>query len=280
MQHAYDMAHAAADWLRARIPAPSAAAVLGSGLGALADQLEDAVQIPYGEIPHFPAPKVSGHAGVLSVGRLPGRKTVVAALSGRVHLYEGHPIEEVVHAVRTMALWGVRDLVITNAAGGIDGAFAPGDLMLITDHLNLTGKNPLWGVNDDRLGQRFPDMSHAYSPTLRRIVQACARDLGQTLRSGVYAGVMGPSYETPAEIRMLGHVGAAAVGMSTVNEVIAARHAGLQVCGISCITNLAAGLSATELHHDEVKTTAELARERFLALVCEALERFAERPER
>ncbi len=275
MHDAYEKAAEAAQWLRARLPAPSGAAVLGSGLGALADQLEDAQVIPYGEIPYFPGPAVSGHAGVLTVGRLPGCDTRIAALSGRVHLYEGHPVWQVVHAVRTLKLWGVRDLLITNAAGGIDPAFVPGDLMLITDHLNLTGKNPLWGHNDDRLGERFPDMSHAYDPGLAAVVRDCAQTLGQTLREGVYAGVLGPSYETPAEIRMLRVVGAGAVGMSTVNEVIAARHAGLRVCGISCITNLAAGLGTEALHHDEVKEIAALARNRFLGLVTAAMDRFA-----
>ena len=272
MHGVYDRAAEAAAWLRARHSAPKTAIVLGSGLGALADQLEDAVRFEFADIPHFPKPKVSGHAGALVVGRLPGRRGVIAALAGRVHLYEGHPVADVVHAVRSLRLWGVESLMITNAAGGIDPSFEPGDLMLITDHINLSGHNPLHGMNDERLGVRFPDMGGAYDPALNQILRESAKADGLPLREGVYAGVPGPSYETPAEIRMLGIIGANAVGMSTVCEVIAAHHTGLRTCGVSCVTNLAAGLGDEPLDHADVKEVARRVRARFLSLVIRALD--------
>jgi purine-nucleoside phosphorylase len=272
MDGVYDRAAEAASWLKAQYPAPAAAIILGSGLGALADQLEDATTFAFEDIPHFPKPKVSGHAGTLVVGRLPGCQGVVAALAGRVHIYEGHPVADVVHAVRTLRLWGVSNLMITNAAGGIDPAFEPGDLMLITDHINLSGHNPLQGMNDERLGVRFPDMGAAYDPELNGIVRAAAAEDGLRLREGVYAGVPGPSYETPAEIRMLRICGANAVGMSTVCEVIAGHHAGLRTCGISCVTNLAAGLGDEPLDHADVKDVARRVRAQFLSLVIRALD--------
>ena len=240
---AYDAAREAADFLATRTAAPRICAVLGSGLGAFADTLHDPVRIPYDEIPHFNGVKVVGHAGVLVVGRVGPDGPRIAALSGRVHYYEGHGAADVVHAVRTMRLWGCEGLMITNAAGGINPSFATGGLMRITDHINLTGCNPLFGLNDSRLGVRFPDMSHAYDPALGALFEQVAREQKIDLKSGVYIGVTGPSYETPAEIRMFAKGGADAVGMSTVMEVIAARHAGLRVVGISCITNPAAGLS-------------------------------------
>lgn len=272
MNGVYERAAESAAWLKARAKAPKAAIILGSGLGALADRLEDATAFPYTEIPHFPQPKVSGHAGQLVVGRLPGHDGVVAALAGRVHLYEGHPVSDVVHAVRTLRLWGVEKLLITNAAGGVDPSFEPGDLMLITDHINLSGHNPLQGAHDARLGERFPDMTHAYDPALRTVLREAAQAEGITLREGVYFGVPGPSYETPAEIRMVRTCGGNAVGMSTVCEVIAGHHTGLRVCGVSCITNMAAGMTDETLHHDDVKAVATKARARFLGLVTRALD--------
>lgn len=264
---AYDAAREAADFLATRAPAPRICAVLGSGLGAFAGTLHDAVHIPYTEIPHFSGVKVVGHAGELVVGRVGKDGPRIAALSGRVHYYEGHSPDEVVHAVRTMRLWGCQGLLITNAAGGINPSFATGGLMRITDHINLTGRNPLFGLNDSRFGVRFPDMSHAYDPALGALFDEVAAAEGIDLKAGVYVGVTGPSYETPAEIRMFATGGADAVGMSTVMEVIAARHAGLRVVGVSCITNPAAGLSTELLDHADVKAAATKARSKFLRLV-------------
>lgn len=245
--------------------APEIALILGSGLGVLADHVEDAAVIPYEEIPHFPLSTVEGHAGELVIGRLAGRTVVI--MRGRFHMYEGYGPELTAFPVRVMKALGARTLVVTNAAGGINTSFEPGDLMLITDHLNLTGRNPLVGPNDGELGPRFPDMSEAYSRRLRVIALDTAREQGLALREGVYAGLLGPSYETPAEIRMLRALGADAVGMSTVAEVIAARHTGLEVLGISCISNMAAGILDQPLSHDEVMETTERVKSRFLALV-------------
>jgi purine-nucleoside phosphorylase len=244
---------------------PEIALILGSGLGVLAEHVEDAAVILYEEIPHFPLSTVEGHAGELVIGRLAGRTVVI--MRGRFHMYEGYGPELTAFPVRVMKALGARTLVVTNAAGGINTSFEPGDLMLITDHLNLTGRNPLVGPNDDELGPRFPDMSEAYSRRLRAIATETAREQGLRLREGVYAGLLGPSYETPAEIRMLRALGADAVGMSTVAEVIAARHAGLDVLGISCISNMAAGILDQPLSHDEVMETTERVKSRFLALV-------------
>ena len=245
--------------------APEIALILGSGLGVLADHVEDAAVIPYEDIPHFPLSTVEGHAGELVIGRLAGRPVVI--MRGRFHMYEGYGPELTAFPVRVMKALGARTLVVTNAAGGINTSFEPGDLMLIADHLNLTGRNPLVGPNDGELGPRFPDMSEAYSRRLRAIANETAREQGLKLREGVYAGLLGPSYETPAEIRMLRALGADAVGMSTVAEVIAARHAGLEVLGISCISNMAAGILDQPLSHDEVMETTERVKSRFLALV-------------
>jgi purine-nucleoside phosphorylase len=252
--------------LRARIgPPPEIALVLGSGLGALADTLGDRLCIPYTEIPHMPQSAVAGHAGNLVLGELRGRRVVV--MQGRVHLYEGYDAQQVVFGVRSMLRLGAKRLIVSNAAGGIRADLRPGDLMLIEDHLNLTGHNCLVGANDATLGPRFPDMSAAYDPAFIERATSIAAGLGQTLARGVYAGLLGPNYETPAEIRMLRTLGADAVGMSTVNEVIAAHHMGARVLGISCITNLAAGLSAHKLSHAEVESTARASRERFGALI-------------
>jgi len=257
----------------ARSEAPEVGVVLGSGLGAWAESLHQLIKIPYASIPHMPSSAVVGHAGNLCLGQVGG--VSVACLQGRVHLYEGHPLDRVVFGVRVLARLGCRAVLLTNAAGGVDPTFSPGDLMLITDHLNLMGRNPLIGPNEEVLGTRFPDMSDAYDPALGDAARAVAREVGLTLREGVYAGFLGPSYETPAEIRMLRALGANAVGMSTVPEVIALRHMGVRAGAISCITNLAAGLSPTKLDHSEVEATAKQARDRFTALLTAWVQRAA-----
>lgn len=244
---------------------PSVALVLGSGLGGFADELEDRVALPYAEIEGIPVSGVAGHAGQLVIGTAGG--VPVVAMQGRVHLYEGHAPEAVVFGTRLMIALGARTLVITNAAGGVDETFAPGDLMGIEDHLNLTGRNCLVGENDDSLGPRFVDMTEAYDRDLLALAERTAQEQGFALRRGVYAGLLGPTYETPAEVRMVRTLGGHAVGMSTVLEVIAARHMGARVLGISCITNQAAGISGEKLSHEEVKQTAERVRSRFVALL-------------
>lgn len=252
--------------LAARIPEPpEIALVLGSGLGALGERIQNAVTITYGEVPGMPTSAVFGHAGRFRAGTLSGRRVI--AMQGRVHLYEGYDAQQVVFGVRLMLLLGARTLIVSNAAGGIRADFKPGHLMLIEDHLNLTGQNCLRGPNDPALGVRFPDMSAAYDPALLECAQRIAARNQLPVSRGVYAGLLGPTYETPAEIRMLRTLGADAVGMSTVLEVIAARHMGARVLGLSCITNLAAGLSAHPLNHTEVEQTAEASREQFSRLV-------------
>lgn len=240
---------------------PSAGIILGSGLGAFADGFTDAVAIPYSELPGFPTSGVVGHKGRLVIGRLDG--TVIAAMQGRVHGYEGWPAWQVAIGARLLCRLGVRGLVVTNAAGGIRRGMKPGELMRITDHLNLSGQNPLTGPNVEGFGPRFPDMSHAYSPKLGAILEQVATSIGVPVTKGVYASLSGPSYETPAEIRMLATLGADAVGMSTVPEVIVASHMKVPVAGISCITNLAAGISENPLSHEEVAETADRVREQF-----------------
>jgi purine-nucleoside phosphorylase len=252
--------------LRARLTeVPQVALVLGSGLGALADRIEGGVSVEYSELPGMQSSAVVGHAGRFRAGRLFGRNVI--AMQGRVHLYEGHSPAQVVMGVRLMLQVGARSLLVSNAAGGIRSDLTPGTLMLIEDHLNLTGQNCLRGPDDPTLGPRFPDMSEAYDSQLRAAAQRAAAGQNLQLASGVYAGLLGPSYETPAEIRMLRTLGADAVGMSTVLEVIAARHMGARVLGISCITNLAAGLSPHPLSHAEVEHTARESRERFSRLI-------------
>jgi purine-nucleoside phosphorylase len=233
---------------------PRVGVVLGSGLGAFADSLEGLVKIPYAELPHMPSSAVPGHAGNLCFGSVEG--VPVVCMQGRVHLYEGHPVDKVVHGVRTMARMGVRCVLLTNAAGGLEPSWSPGDLMVVTDHINLTCVSPLTGPNDDALGPRFPDMTTAYDPGLRAALHATAAQANIALREGVYAALPGPSYETPAEVRMVRMLGAQAVGMSTVHEVIALRHMGVRVGALSCITNLAAGIGARPLDHAEVEATA------------------------
>ena len=255
-----------ARWLKERFAlSPELALVLGSGLGGLADHFEDRVCIDYAEIPNFPVSTVEGHAGRLVVGTLEGRPAV--AMQGRFHYYEGWAIEEVTFPIRVFKQLGCQALLVTNASGGINPDMRPGDLMLIVDHLNMTGVNPLRGHNDPRIGPRFPDMTEAYDFELRRHAMAVAREHGLMLRTGIYAGLQGPSYETPAEIKMLRRLGGDAVGMSTVPEVIVANHCGLRVLGISCITNMAAGISDQKLTHEEVTETATEARGRFMDLI-------------
>lgn len=244
---------------------PEVGLIMGSGLGVLGDHLEDAVTIAYHDIPHFPVSTVEGHAGELLIGTLSGR--IVILMRGRFHMYEGYGPELTAFPVRVMKALGVKSLLVTNAAGGVNTDFEPGNLMLISDHLNMTGKNPLIGPNDDELGVRFPDMSEAYSKRLREVARSTAASQGLSLREGVYAGLLGPTYETPAEIRMLRVLGADAVGMSTVAEVITAGHAGIEVLGISCISNMAAGILDQPLSHDEVMETTERVKSQFLALV-------------
>jgi purine-nucleoside phosphorylase len=244
---------------------PKAAVILGSGLGAFAEQLTDRCVIPYSEIPGMPVPRVAGHAGQLVLGNI--KHVPVVVMQGRVHMYEGHTPQECVFGVRLMLRLGAQYLLVTNAAGGISELFSQGDLMLISDHINLTGHNCLLGPNDENLGPRFPDMTGAYDAELTALAERIAVELGHRLRRGVYAGVMGPCYETPAEIRMLQRIGAHAVGMSTVQEVIAARHMGARVLGISCITNMAAGISEAPLSHGEVRDTADRVAGRFSTLL-------------
>jgi purine-nucleoside phosphorylase len=262
----YDRVREAADAIRARVPdVPQVAIVLGSGLGDFAAALSGGVSMPYGDLPHWPGSRVIGHPGRLVVGAVRGR--TIAALAGRCHVYEGHDLRTVSFAVRAVGLLGVKTLILTNAAGGVNTGFAQGALMVIDDHINLIGGNPLVGANDDRFGPRFPDMTEVYSARLRRIADEYGREIGMTLPHGVYAAVLGPSYETPAEIRYLRTIGADAVGMSTVPEAIAARHMGMEVLGISCITNMAAGVLSRPLDHGEVMETARRVRGPFTALL-------------
>jgi purine-nucleoside phosphorylase len=268
----YERVEAAAGEIRRRCPLPpEIAIVLGSGLGDIADAFLDAVAIPYAELPHWPAARVVGHPGRLVIGRFGG--TRVAALAGRAHVYEGRDPGEVVFATRVMGRLGIRTLVLTNAAGGVNTALAAGTLMIIDDHINLLGVNPLAGENDERFGPRFPDMSEVYSRRLRALVDKVAAARGIAVGHGVYAACLGPSYETPAEIRYLRAIGADAVGMSTVPEAIAARHMGMDVLGISCITNMAAGVLPQPLDHREVLETARRVRGAFTSLLEGIVER-------
>jgi len=250
-----------------------AAVVLGSGLSDYAATLPDAVEVPYADLPGFPVPRVAGHAGSLYSAVLDGHPVLVFA--GRVHYYEGWPLDMVVAGVRTAVLSGAATVLLTNAAGGVNPAFSPGDLVLISDHLNLTGANPLMGTNDDRLGTRFPDLTDLYSTDLRALARGVGDEVGVDLQEGVYAWFSGPTYETPAEIQMVSRMGGDLVGMSTVPEAIAVRHMGAKVMGISLCTNLAAGISPTPLSHDEVKEVAGLAKEKFTRLLDGLLPRLA-----
>ena len=268
----YDQVKEAADAIRAQVrEAPEVAIVLGSWLGDFANTLTDAVSIPYDRLPHWPACRVVGHEGRLVVGRIKGRRT--AALAGRSHAYEGHDLRTVTFAVRVMGLVGVNTLILTNAAGGINTGLAQGALMVIDDHVNLTGDNPLVGPNEDRFGPRFPDMTDVYSLRLRRVADRAGKTGNLRLPHGIYAALTGPSYETPAEIRYLRTIGADAVGMSTVPEAIVARQMGIEVLGISCITSMAAGVLPRSLDHHQVMETARRVRGQFAALLEGILDR-------
>ena len=244
---------------------PEYALILGSGLGDLGDVIEEKTVISYGDIPGFFASTAVGHAGELIIGFLEG--VPVVAMKGRIHCYEGRTVQQAVYPLRVMHALGAETLIVTNAAGGINESFAAGDLMVITDHINLSGRNPLIGPNEDSLGVRFPSMCHAYDPELVDTAKAVAESIGFALQEGVYLYTLGPSYETPAEIRMMRVLGADAVGMSTVPEVIAARHMQMRVLGISCISNMAAGITKRELSHQEVMDTGKLVKDKFTALI-------------
>ncbi len=244
---------------------PKTALILGSGLGAFGDTLEKSVGVGYEDIPHFSTSKVPGHAGKLIAGEKHGHPLIV--MQGRIHYYEGHDITQVVLPTRVLCLLGIDTFIITNAAGSVRSEIGPGSIVAIRDHLNMLGANPLRGENDDRLGTRFPDMSQAYDPELRELAKTTAEKKGWELTEGVYACMPGPSYETPAEVKMVSIVGGDLVGMSTVPEVLAARHMGARILGLSCVTNMAAGLSKTLLSHQEVAETAAKVRDRFLSLL-------------
>jgi purine-nucleoside phosphorylase len=262
----YDQVREAADAIRNRVlDVPRVAIVLGSGLGDFAGGLTGGISMPYGELPHWPGSRVVGHEGRLVVGAMRGR--TIAALAGRCHAYEGHDLRTVTFAVRAVGLLGVKTLILTNAAGGINTLFAQGDLMIIDDHINLMGSNPLVGPNEDRFGPRFPDMTEVYSSRLRRLADEAGSAIGLGLVHGVYAALTGPSYETPAEIRYLQVIGADAVGMSTALEALAARHMAIALLGVSCITNMAAGVTPRPLDHADVVDTAHRVRGSFKSLL-------------
>jgi purine-nucleoside phosphorylase len=262
----YDRAQRAAQFIRERVKLePSIAIILGSGLGAFAGDLAEVRAVPYTEIPGFARATVEGHAGQLVVGK--AGDTPVAAMQGRFHFYEGYAMEDVTFPIRVLKVLGVNTLILTNAAGSLNTEFTPGSLMVISDHINLMGANPLIGPNDERFGPRFPDLSATYDPVLQNMVISEAKDIGLDMRRGVYASLSGPSYETPAEIHMVRTLGADAVGMSTVPEAIVARHMDMQVIGISCITNLAAGVSDRPVDHSQVIATGEKVRAQFTELL-------------
>jgi purine-nucleoside phosphorylase len=262
----YDQVKEAADAIRGRVArVPEIGIVLGSGLGDFAYSLADAVTMPYTDLPHWPVSRVIGHDGKLVIGNVRGKS--IAALAGRCHAYEGHDMPTVTFAVRALALLGIRTLILTNAAGGVNTGFSQGALMVIDDHINLMAVNPLVGVNDERFGSRFPDMTEVYSSRLRALADRAGKAINLLLPHGIYVALLGPSYETPAEIRYLRTIGADAVGMSTVPEAIVARHMKVEVLGISCITNMAAGVLPQPLDHAEVMETARRIRGQFIALL-------------
>ena len=265
--------HALRDHLPEGLDLPHVAIVLGSGLGGLADRLTDAATIPYDLIPHFPRPTVAGHLGNVLLGRLNG--VSVLMLQGRFHYYEGHDLEAVTFPVRVLREFGIKTLILTAATGGINPAYQPGDLMMLGDHLNLLGTNPLRGANDDRLGVRFPDMTEVYAKSLRELVRTEARTQSLTLHEGVYAALPGPSYETPAEIRMLRTLGADVVGMSTVPEAIVAHHAGMRVLAFALVTNAAAGVTGAAITHEEVLLEGRAAGQRLGGLIEAVLSKLA-----
>jgi purine-nucleoside phosphorylase len=262
----FDRIEAAATWLRVRIaPVPEIAVVLGSGLAPFTESVSGGTRLRYEQIPDWPVSRVIGHPGVAVAGTVAGRR--VLALAGRVHAYEGHDMGSVTFGVRVLGRLGVKMLLLTNAAGGINPRFSKGALMVIDDHINFTGTNPLVGPNEDRFGRRFPDMTEVYSRRLRRLARDAAEAMALPLEHGVYIAVSGPSYETPAEIRAFRALGADAVGMSTVPEAIAARHMGIDVLGLSCITNMAAGLSVQPVTQEDVLETTSRVRAEFVALL-------------
>jgi purine-nucleoside phosphorylase len=268
----YERAEHAARVIRARTKTePRIAIVLGSGLGAFADEFDDAVGIPYGEIPGFKQSTAQGHAGRLVIGSIDSVPLV--AMQGRVHYYEGYSLEEVTFPIRTFKLLGIKTLILTNASGGINVELGQGTLMVLSDHVNLMGDNPLRGPNDERFGPRFPDMTAVYARDLQEFVVEEAKTIGVDVRRGIYGALSGPSYETPAEIHLLRNLGADAVGMSTVPEAIVARHMGLDVLGISCITNMAAGISDEPINHEEVMATGDRVRDIFGLLLRRVVER-------
>jgi purine-nucleoside phosphorylase len=268
-------AEEAARWVLARTGLrPQIALVLGSGLGSFADELTDAVRLPYQEIPHYPRPGAEGHAGRLVIGKIGGLP--VAAMQGRVHLYEGYAVKEVVFPMRVFGRMGIRAAILTNAGGGIAGSLKPGCLVVMSDHINLQGVNPLTGPNDSRFGIRFVDMTDAYCREYREWALGAGRRLGLDIFEGVYAALAGPSYETAAEIRFLRTIGADVVGMSTVPEVIAARHLGIRVLAISCVTNLAAGITSEPITHQEVLETGLRVHGQFTALLQAVIPQIAE----
>jgi purine-nucleoside phosphorylase len=270
----FDELQEAATAVRGKLPEgarPTVGLILGSGLGSFADTLTDRVKVPYDQIPGFAASTIIGHAGNLVYGRAGALEVI--ALQGRVHFYEGHDIAKCVLPARVLITLGIRTLLVTNAAGGVDPTLKPGQIVILHDHLNLMPVSPLRGHNDERLGPRFPDMSEVYAKELRQLAAAAGNDVGLTLREGIYAGLPGPSYETPAEVRMLRGLGADLVGMSTVPEAIAAAHMGARILGLSCVTNLAAGLLPQKLSHDEVTETAARVRGQFEQLLARILQR-------
>jgi len=250
---------------------PEIGLVLGSGLGMLGEELEDKLCIPYGEIPHFVTSTAPGHNGRMIIGRLRGR--VLLCMQGRFHYYEGYTMRQITYPVRVMRALGIEKLILTNSCGGLDPNFTPGDLMLITDHINFMGDNPLIGPNEERFGTRFPDMTRVYTRALQQLARDAAKSLGVDLREGVYISYSGPSFETPAEIRMFQKLGGSAVGMSTVPEAIVAAHGGMQVLAISCVTNLAAGILDVPLSGEEVMEVAAGAGKSFVGLLREIVGR-------
>jgi purine-nucleoside phosphorylase len=266
MENLFEKILESANYIKSKIDIkPTIGLILGSGLGVLGDEIENAVEISYDKIPNFPVSTVEGHKGQLVIGQLEGKNVV--AMQGRFHFYEGYAMQETTFPVRVMKALGVETVFVTNAAGGANKSFKPGDLMIINDHLNLGGTNPLIGANDNRLGPRFPDMSSAYTPEYINLARKCAKELDINVKEGVYAFFTGPTYETPSEVKMARIMGADAVGMSTAPEVIVASHSGLKVVGISCITNMAAGILDQPLNHEEVIETTQRVKQQFLSLV-------------
>lgn len=261
----------AAQYIQAQgVENPKFALILGSGLGELAEEIQDAITIDYSNIPHFPSTTVAGHANELVYGTLSGKKVLV--MKGRFHYYEGHGLEVITFPIRVFKALGIENVFLTNAAGGVNATYNPGTLMMITDHINYAGPNPLIGPNDDTIGTRFPDMTQVYYPPYREVIRQAAEIVGVDLKEGVYTWYSGPSYETPAEIRMFRTLGTDAIGMSTVPEAIVANHAGMKVMGISCITNMAAGMTNEKLDHSEVVEVTQRVKHQFKALVKKTIE--------